>query len=237
MRYTYSLQFKTKTSDYILPVEPSILGYAFSNAEAAISESIRGDGMPHLDPLPGTAAELNSIDLYLGSKGSDTKLRYGTEAQLKQLRMDIKNNFDLIHLGLHANSTMDNRWNNQIFFANASNDSLDVLYSTELEYFPLSESLVVLSACNTATGTELEAEGIYSLARSCLIAGAEEVVASLWNISDQEASKVMINFYLNLSQGNSASKSLHKAKLLYLNEVTNAQAAFPGYWAGLLSFH
>lgn len=237
IHYTHSLQSGIQMSDYRIATHPAILGYAFSDAAATVPETVRGDKALQLDPLPGTALELNAINASFDQNQNTITLRYGTDADLEQLRNDLQRKYNIIHLGLHANSSSGNRWNNQIFFANASADSADVLYSTELEYYSLTGTLVVLSACNTATGTELAAEGIYSLARSCLIAGAQEVIASLWAIPDQAVSQVMVNFYKRLSKTGQASASLHQAKLQYLEEVATAQKAFPGYWAGLVSFH
>lgn len=53
--------------------------------------------------------------------------------------------------------------------------------------------IVVLSACQSALGGPLEA-GIIGVARSFMIAGAINVVASLWNVEDEATSWIMTRF-------------------------------------------
>lgn len=59
----------------------------------------------------------------------------------------------------------------------------------------LSADLVVLSACQTALGKEVRGEGLVSLTRGFMYAGAPRVVASLWNIDDAASAELMKRFY------------------------------------------
>jgi CHAT domain-containing protein/tetratricopeptide (TPR) repeat protein len=55
--------------------------------------------------------------------------------------------------------------------------------------------LVVLSACQTAIGKEIKGEGLISLTRGFMYAGASRVVASLWNVDDRASAELMKYFY------------------------------------------
>ena len=44
--------------------------------------------------------------------------------------------------------------------------------------------LVVLSGCETGLGKQINGEGLLSLTRGFLYAGAARIVASLWSVSD-----------------------------------------------------
>ena len=55
--------------------------------------------------------------------------------------------------------------------------------------------LVVLSACQTALGAEVKGEGLMSLTRGFMHAGASAVAASLWKVDDQATSELMKLFY------------------------------------------
>jgi CHAT domain-containing protein len=55
--------------------------------------------------------------------------------------------------------------------------------------------LVTLTNCSSGAGSVIRGEGINSLARAFLAAGAECVVASLWPIRSNFAHLFMINFY------------------------------------------
>lgn len=59
----------------------------------------------------------------------------------------------------------------------------------------LPAELVVLSACETALGKEIQGEGLIGLTRGFMYAGATRVVASLWNVDDASTRELMERFY------------------------------------------
>jgi CHAT domain-containing protein len=56
-------------------------------------------------------------------------------------------------------------------------------------------ALVVLSACATAQGSLDYGEGVYGLVRALRIAGARQVLVTLWPVSDGEARDFITAFY------------------------------------------
>ena len=56
--------------------------------------------------------------------------------------------------------------------------------------------LVALSACDTAKGTIDYAEGVYGLGRAFRIAGADNVLITLWSLGDALARDFMTEFYI-----------------------------------------
>ncbi len=60
--------------------------------------------------------------------------------------------------------------------------------------------LVVLSACDTALGQEMNGEGLVGLTRGFMYAGATRVVASLWSVNDAATSELMARFYKEMQQ-------------------------------------
>lgn len=70
---------------------------------------------------------------------------------------------------------------------------LDQIYHLEL-----GADLVVLSGCRTALGREILGEGLQSLTRGFLYAGARRVMASLWAVEDQATAELMGRFYHGL---------------------------------------
>jgi CHAT domain-containing protein len=71
----------------------------------------------------------------------------------------------------------------------------------------------VLSACRTARGEVIGAEGVQSLARPFLEKGSRAVVATTWAVEDRHAATLMERFYTALSRGGSVAQSLRDAKL------------------------
>jgi tetratricopeptide (TPR) repeat protein len=79
--------------------------------------------------------------------------------------------------------------------------------------------LAVLSACETGLGDVAGGEGVFGLQRAFHIAGAKNVVASLWKVEDEATAALMALFYRKLWQeGKPAPLALKEAQLaLYRN--------------------
>jgi CHAT domain-containing protein len=90
--------------------------------------------------------------------------------------------------------------------------------------------LVVLSACETAAGSEIRGEGLASLARGFMHAGALRVVGSQWGVDDMATAELMKRFYQRLlKQGMPAAAALRQAQI----EIARDERwRAPFYWAG-----
>jgi CHAT domain-containing protein/tetratricopeptide (TPR) repeat protein len=69
------------------------------------------------------------------------------------------------------------------------------LQAHEVYNLKLSADLVVLSACETALGKEIKGEGLISLTRGFMYAGAPRVVSSLWKVDSKATAILMERFY------------------------------------------
>jgi CHAT domain-containing protein/tetratricopeptide (TPR) repeat protein len=74
-------------------------------------------------------------------------------------------------------------------------------------------SLVVLSACETASGHVYRGEGPTTLARPFLAAGASTVIGSLWPVPDADTGAFFKLFYQRLVAGETPSSALRLAQL------------------------
>jgi CHAT domain-containing protein len=89
--------------------------------------------------------------------------------------------------------------------------------------------LLILSACETASGDDRAALGLAGVA---LKAGARSALATLWYISDKAAGELVIDFYRGLQTG-----TLSKAHALQAAQRALAgdpRYAHPAYWAPFL---
>src|SRR5207249_2990709 len=76
-----------------------------------------------------------------------------------------------------------------------------LLQMREVYGLKLHAALVTLSACQTALGQNVTGEGLIGLSRAFFYAGANAVMASLWNVNDASTARLMGDFYATLSAG------------------------------------
>jgi CHAT domain-containing protein len=91
--------------------------------------------------------------------------------------------------------------------------------------------LVVLSACETAVGEIKSGEGVFGLRRSFVLAGAQNLLMSLWPVADKITADQMADFYKNLKVS-SPAESLRQAQLKTINQLKEQYGfAAPDLWA------
>lgn len=106
----------------------------------------------------------------------------------------VKNRNPLMRSGIVLAGAND-VWNKEEF----GNQEDGVLTALEVSNLDMQHTkLVVLSACETGLGDIKGSEGVFGLQRSFKMAGAENLIISLWQVSDKETSEFMQLFYGNL---------------------------------------
>jgi CHAT domain-containing protein len=147
-----------------------------------------------------------------------------TAASRRFLTATPLRDFRILHLATHA--LLDDR--HPELSAIALSDGL--LRAHEIYGWDLRARLVVLSACRSALGTPLRGEGLQSVTRGFLYAGAAAVLATLWDVDDRATAALMKRFYQELLLRHQPAGSA-------LRLAQSAVRGTPGwehpyYWAG-----
>jgi CHAT domain-containing protein len=99
----------------------------------------------------------------------------------------------------------------------------------EIYNLRLAADLVVLSACQTALGGEISGEGLIGLTRGFLYAGAQRVVASLWEVDDRTSAELMKRFYTAMLTGGERPAAALRAAQVAMWKTKGWDS--PYYWA------
>ncbi|MDB9513042.1 CHAT domain-containing protein, partial [Kamptonema animale CS-326] len=100
---------------------------------------------------------------------------------------------------------------------------------TDIFNLKLSADLVVLSACQTGLGQNIQGEGMVGLTRGFMYAGVKRVVVSFWNVDDEGTATLMASFYQGMLQkGLTPAAALRAAQLEMLQQE---KWRSPYYWA------
>lgn len=120
--------------------------------------------------------------------------------------------------------------NNNLLTQDTTSSEDNILYSGEIYNLELNADLTVLSACETGLGKIEEGEGVIGLTRALLYAGSKNIIVSLWQVSDESTSKLMVDFYTNILENkkNRFSGHLSKAKRKLIAE---GKFAHPFFWS------
>jgi CHAT domain-containing protein len=115
-------------------------------------------------------------------------------------------------------------WSNPNYQSDSTDDG--ILTALEVSNLDLSEAkLVVMSACETGLGDIKGSEGVFGLQRAFKLAGAKNIIMSLWKVPDAQTKELMKLFYQNCFNGLSISEALRTAQ----SEMSKKYS--PYYWA------
>ena len=96
----------------------------------------------------------------------------------------------------------------------------------------LPAELVVLSACETGLGKDVQGEGLEGLTRGFMYAGARRVVMSLWNVNDKATASLMQRLYTGMLRGNKTPAAALRAAQIEMLRTKQWQS--PYYWAAFM---
>ncbi|OCQ97216.1 hypothetical protein BCD64_15210 [Nostoc sp. MBR 210] len=191
---------------------------------ASLTETPNNQGVSGFSRLANVAVEVQEIQ----KTGLAVQWIADQEFTTKNFNKKLNTaDFDVVHLATHGLFGAD-RENTFVVTADGKLkiDDFDQLFSTQTQNRKQKIDLLILSACQTATGNDQEVMGI---AGTIVQAGASSAIASLWDLDDAASVPFMKEFYRNLGQPDiSRAEALRLAQLSLLQ---NPQYDHPRYWA------
>jgi len=176
---------------------------------------------PEFPPIPGTAEQVSAITQLVPGATTLT----GSAASRPQLTHHLPTATH-VHIAAHAFGTPDDDMPH-IMLSNGA-DGPDRLYAADIVRLRTHAELVFLSACGTSVGRLSAGEGMVSVGRAFVLAGARCVIATLWPIEDVAAVELVLSFYTRLREGVPPARAALDARR---NAIR--QGADPRAWAAL----
>ncbi len=228
-----NLEFVTNTKDLLIPGIVRIDSTAWLLGRAVYSkDTINSQESSHYKDLPGTQQEVENIAQLLSSGHWKVKtflLEEASEEHLKSIK-----SVETIHIATHGFFNTDERQVNAMINSGIvlSRDSTEdgILTAYEASNLSLdSTQLVVLSACETGLGEVRNGEGVYGLQRGLKVAGAKNILMSLWKVDDDATAKLMANFYKSWLNGMEIHEAFRQSQINLRKSYPN-----PYYWASFI---
>lgn len=214
-------------------------------------------GLTNLAKLPGTKTEVEEISRELKEKG--WKVEAFTEELASEENLRKLKSPEIVHIATHGFYLQDVESDDKLFLGfetsmfrnnsmlrsgiilagagpatndstnrNSENDGIVTAYEACLLDLNNTE-LVVLSACQTGLGDEMGTEGVAGLQRSFTIAGAKNILMSLWPVDDYATQYLMTQFYKHYAVTHNVEAAFRSAQL----EVKKKYPQ-PMYWAAFV---
>ncbi len=233
-----NLEFVTNTKDLLIPgtIRTDSTAWLLGRAVYASPEKKSADSsklsMSGFADLPGTQEEVENIAKILSTghwKVNTFLLEAASEERLKAIK-----SVETIHIATHGFFNNDDQQINAMINSGIilSKDSAEdgILTAYEASNLALdSTQLVVLSACETGLGEIKNGEGVYGLQRGLIVAGARNILMSLWKVNDEATAKLMTDFYEAWLKGVEVHQAFRQAQMELRKNYPN-----PFYWGAFI---
>ena len=178
-----------------------------------------------LGRLPHARKESRAIERYIAT----TRALVGPAASEHALKSADLTTYGIVHFAAHAVADESHPERSAIFLVSGDAREDGLLQGREIGALDLADRIVVLSACQTASGAIQSGEGVLSLARAFFEAGAHAVIGSRWPLRDADGAVLFETFYRHLAAGASLAEALKSTQREAREAGLPASA-----WAGLV---
>jgi CHAT domain-containing protein len=179
-----------------------------------------------LPRLVGSSAEIRSCARLWGG---DEILLTGRDASRARLLDALARNPAVVHIAAHVVQSTRKPAYGLIAFSPGGAGGPDLLAPYDIARWRFRAGVVVLSGCSSGAGPALPGAGLLGLTRAWLAAGARNVVASRWPVTD-DRSGIFEAFYRHLQADGVANpaQALQKAQKDIM--LTGGYLSHPRHW-------
>ena len=175
--------------------------------------------------LPHAGAELDAIAALFPA--ADEVVYRGHASQPSVYRNSHPERFSFIHFAAHASANRTAPLDSALILSREGKSY--ALTAREIADVPVDARLVSLSSCRSAGAREYEGEGLVGLAWAFLDAGAQNVVAGLWDVDDQSTARLMALMYRGVMRNIPPDDALRSAQLSLIHDARSPYHK-PYYW-------
>ena len=187
----------------------------------------------HLNALPGSKCEITEIGALFRQKGLSSCLVVN-EYSAKDYFKEIACRGRIVHLATHFIPDKTGKDMGGFLFwgydplAEKSQPSAGLLTTEEIKDLRLEADLIVLNACASGGNGMKPGFPRNSVPELFFTAGASNILATLWNVTDNLARYFMLDFYRSWLSGKTYSEALREVKLQWIN---CSSTTIPTIWA------
>ncbi len=183
---------------------------------------------PDFPSLAQAPAEMRKVSVHFPE--SQRKVLSGKQATATAYLESNPEHYSYLHFVTHGTASQTHPLESAVILS--SEGDTYKLYARSIVAHPLRAQLVTISACNGAGTRAFAGEGLVGLAWAFLRAGSQNVIASLWEVSDASSTaQLMDELYAGLDRGEDPARALRNAKLSVLKSNRTTVYRKPFYWA------
>jgi CHAT domain-containing protein len=181
-------------------------------------------------PLPNARKEIAAVEECFPA--ANRVAFTGAAAVPAEYARALPANFTHIHFATHAVANLVSPLNSAIILSHQGESYK--LYAGDVAAVPLHADLVTLSACTSAGAKAYSGEGLMGFAWAFLQAGAQSVIATLWDEDDAASAQLVPVLYKEIVAGRAPAWALRAAKLALMRSAGTYRR--PYYWGPLQVF-
>ncbi len=205
----------------------SALGGKTPSERKADSLLIIGDPVPASSEFPRLAYAASEIAAIGARFPVEQQKRFtGAQAVPAVYRTADPERYSVLHFSAHAVANKESPLDSAIILSPAGDNFK--LYARNIIDTPLHADLVTISACRSAGARSYSGEGLVGFAWAFLQAGARNVIAGLWDVTDSSTPGIMDTLYSRILAGMGPADALREAKLTLIRSDIGYRR--PYYW-------